>query len=87
MPFEAYHTARNRQLGHPVDELSSLVPMRGSQFPAAPVILIGLGTVILLDNLGILELRRVLRFWPVLLIGAGVYMLYDRFYGTKGPQP
>ena len=51
------------------------------------MILIGLGTVILLDNLGILELRRVLRFWPVLLIGAGVYMLYDRFYGTKGPQP
>jgi hypothetical protein len=87
MPFEAYHTARKRQLGHPVDELSSLVPMRGSQFPAAPVILIGLGTVILLDNLGIFELRRALRFWPVLLIGAGLYMLYDRFYGSKGPQP
>src|SRR5580704_2064509 len=27
MPFEAYHTARNRQSGRPVDELSSLVPM------------------------------------------------------------
>ena len=57
MPFEAYHTARQRQLGQPVDELSSLVPMRGARFPAIPVILIGLGTVLLLDNLGVLELR------------------------------
>ncbi len=87
MPFEAYHTARSRQLGHPVDELSSLVPMGGSQFPAAPVILIALGTVLLLDNLGIFEVRRMLRFWPVLLIGAGVYMLYNRFSGSKGPRP
>jgi len=86
MPFEAYHTARSRQLGHPVDEISSLVPMGGSQFPAAPVILIALGTVLLLDNLGIFEVRRVLRFWPVLLIGAGVYMLYNRFSGSKGPR-
>jgi hypothetical protein len=86
MPFEAYHTARSRQLGHPVDELSSLVPMGGSQFPAAPVILIALGSVLLLDNLGIFEVRRMLRFWPVLLIGAGVYMLYNRFSGSKGPR-
>jgi hypothetical protein len=87
MPFEAFHTARNRQLGQPVDELSSLVPMGGSQFPAAPVLLIGLGTVLLLDNLGIFELRRMLRFWPVLLIGAGLYMLYNRVSGPKGPRP
>lgn len=78
MPFEAYHTARNRQLGHPVDELSSLVPMKGSRFPAIPVILIGLGIVLLVNNLGYFELRRALRYWPVLLIGAGVYMLYVR---------
>ena len=83
MPFEAFHTARNRQLGLPVDELSSLVPSGGSQFPAAPVILIGLGTVMLLDNLGLLDVRRMLRFWPALLIGAGVYMLYNRYTATK----
>lgn len=78
MPFEAYHTARHRQMGQPVDELSSLVPMRGARFPAIPVILIVLGTVLLLDNLGVVELRRVLRYWPMLLIAAGVYMLYNR---------
>ena len=34
MAFEAYHTARKRQLGQPVDEFSSLVPMGESQFPS-----------------------------------------------------
>lgn len=85
MPFEAYHTARNRQMGQPVDELSSLVPTRGSAFPAIPVILIVLGTVLLLDNLRILEIRRVLRYWPILLVGAGVYMLFNRFSGPRAP--
>jgi hypothetical protein len=79
MPFEAYHTARNRQMGQPVDEFSGLFPRRGANFPAVPVILIGLGTLLLLNNLGLFELRRVLRFWPLLLIGAGVYMLFNRF--------
>lgn len=87
MPFEAYHTARIRQAGKPVDELSSLVPTRGSQFPAVPTMLIGLGTFLLLHNLGVFELRRVLRFWPALLIVAGVYMLYNRYTmpGSSGP--
>lgn len=89
MPFEAYHTARQRQLGQPVDELSSLVPVRGGHFPAIPVILIGLGTVLLLDNLGLLELRRAIRYWPMLLIVAGMYMLYNRFSlsHSAGPHP
>jgi hypothetical protein len=86
MPFEAYHTARSRQMGHPVDDFSSLAPIGSSQFPAAAVLLIGMGTVLLLDNLGIFELRRMLRYWPVLLIGAGLYMLYSRFSGSKGPR-
>jgi hypothetical protein len=87
MPFEAYHTARSRQLGHAVDEFSSLAPMGSSQFPVAAVLLIGMGTVLLLDNLGVFELRRMLRYWPLLLIGAGLYMLYNRFSGSKGQRP
>ncbi len=83
MPFEAYHTARSRQMGHPVDDFSSLAPIGSSQFPAAAVLLIGMGTVLLLDNLGIFELRRMLRYWPVLLIGAGLYMLYNRMSAFK----
>jgi hypothetical protein len=83
MAFEAYHTAKKRRLGQPVDEFSSLFPMRGSsKFPAAPVLLIALGVLFLLNNLNIVELRRMLRYWPVLLIALGVYMLYIRVTGA-----
>lgn len=79
MPFEAYHTARKRQLGQPVDEFSSLVPGHGSsRFPVAPVILIALGVIFLLDNLDLLDFSRILRYWPVALIAVGAYMLYLR---------
>jgi Domain of unknown function (DUF5668) len=85
MCFEAFHTAQRRQQGLSVDEFSSLIPMRGSsRFPAAPVILIALGVIFLLDNLNILDLRHLLRYWPVLLIGLGAYMLFLRMGGAAG---
>jgi hypothetical protein len=85
MPFEAYHTARKRQLGMPVDEFSSIVPTRtGSRFPVAPVILIALGVIFLLSNLDLLDFSRVLRYWPIALIALGAYMLYARM---AGPAP
>jgi len=83
MAFEAYHTASKRRLGQKVEEFSSLIPMGGHRFPAAPVILIALGFVFLLNNLGIFELRQALKYWPVLLIALGVYMLYLRVNGQK----
>jgi len=80
MPFEAFHTARHRRTGQPVDAVSSLiqVPGRRTKFPAGPIILIGLGILLLLDNLGLFELRRAMRYWPALLIAAGVYLLFLR---------
>ena len=86
MAFEAYHTAKRRQQGQAVDEFSSLIPMRGgaSKFPVAPVVLIALGVIFLLNNLDILDLRRMLRYWPVLLIALGVYMLYLRMAPAAG---
>jgi hypothetical protein len=83
MAFEAFHTAKRRRLGQPVDEFSSVLPVQGGpNVPAAPVILIALGIIFLLSNLGFLEIRRVLRYWPVLLIALGVYMLYVRMAYT-----
>lgn len=83
MAFEAYHTARKRMLGEPVDEFSSLIELKGGEgkLPVLPVALIGLGTLFLLNNLDLLRLRAVLKFWPVLLIGAGCWMLYSRVRG------
>jgi hypothetical protein len=83
MAFEAYHTASKRRMGLKVDQFSSVMPLRQPGFPGTPVILIALGVIFLLNNLGILHLREVLRYWPVLLIALGVYMLYVRFAAKK----
>ena len=81
MAFEAYHTARKRRMGEPVDEYSSLVNLRGrnEQMPVFAVALIIFGILLLLHTLDLLDFERVARFWPVLLIAAGVYLLYGRF--------
>jgi hypothetical protein len=85
MAFEAYHTARKRRMGEQVDEFSSIVPARGgSQFPVIPILLIAFGAIILLDNLGLFEIRTILRYWPVMLIALGVYLLVGRFSGKPG---
>ncbi|MEO7146184.1 MAG: B-box zinc finger protein [Bryobacteraceae bacterium] len=84
MPFEAYHTAKRRQQGLPVDEFSSIVPLKGGsgRIPVAPLVLIGLGVIFLLNNLDILRVRQILKYWPLFLIALGVYMLYERFGGA-----
>lgn len=87
MPFEAYHTARKRQLGQPVDELSGVLdlPDAFKRLPIGPVILIFMGVVFLLDNLGFMYIDQFVRFWPVLLIAAGVLMLFKRAQIWAGP--
>ena len=88
MPFEAYHTARKRAAGLPVDDISSLFPMRSrsSGFPVGPVALIALGVVFLLAQFDLISLRILLRFWPVALIAAGGWMLYERM-SAEGERP
>jgi hypothetical protein len=80
MAFEAYHTARKRQAGQQVDEFSSLVSLHGhgSHFPVAPAVLIAVGLLFLLNNMDIIRFSRLLPYWPLALIGLGVYMLYER---------
>lgn len=87
MPFEAYHTARKRQFGQPVDEFSSIFPVRihHAGFPAGPIVLIALGVLFLLNTLDLLHFHDVAKYWPLILIALGVYMLYCRLTGA-GPQ-
>jgi hypothetical protein len=83
MAFEAHRTAQKLQAGEAVDEYSSLVPMRGrgDQAPVAGVALVVLGTLLLLHTLDVLDFERVARYWPVLLIVLGVYLLWGVFAG------
>ncbi len=87
MPFEAYHTAKRRQLGQPVEEFSSLIAQNriASRTPIGPIFLIGIGVLFLLDTLHLVEFRDLARFWPVLLILIGAFMLYNRVANV--PQP
>jgi hypothetical protein len=86
MAFEAYHTAKRRQLGQPVEEFSSLFSMgKSHRFPVAPVLLIAIGVLFLLNNMDLLRFRDIARFWPVFLIAIGAYMLYVRLTGAPAP--
>lgn len=78
MAFEAYHTAKNRAEGRPVEEFSSVIPVRHDGPPVGPAVMIGLGLVFLLNNLGLLRFSQIFKFWPIALIALGVYMLMER---------
>lgn len=88
MAFEAFHTAKKRQAGVPVEEWSSLfAPNRYiSRAPIGPVLLIVLGLLFLLDTLHLIAFRELARFWPVLLIVAGIVMLYNRIAGARSTR-
>ena len=86
MCFEAYHTAKKRRDGEMVDEFSGLVRRDSaapSRFPLAPALLIVFGILFLLDNLDLLKIGRLLRYWPAALIVLGIYLLYERITETK----
>jgi TM2 domain-containing membrane protein YozV len=88
MPFEAYHTARKRQLGEPVDEFSSVFPLRShpTGFPMGPVVLIVLGGIFLLNTMGFFRFEQIVRWWPVGLIVLGAYMLYCRLAASNADR-
>ena len=80
MPFEAYHTARRRRQGLQPEEWSSILP-RGRQTgraPVGPILLIAVGVLYLLQTMQLIDFHQISRYWPVLLILAGAYMLYTR---------
>ena len=85
MVFEAYHTARKRRMGEPVDEYSSILNLRGGkeQMLLAGIALVVLGTLMLLQTLNLFDFDYVVRYWPVLLIAAGAYLLYGRFAASS----
>jgi TM2 domain-containing membrane protein YozV len=89
MAFEAYHTAQKRRLGIPVEEWSSLLgsSRSTSRVPIGPILLIAIGFLFLLDTLHVIEFRQIGRFWPVILILVGAFMLYNRLSGTRVPPP
>jgi hypothetical protein len=55
--------------------------------PIGAIILIALGVIFLLDNLGVLSFRWTAEFWPVILIVIGVWLAFRRYSGTQPGGP
>ncbi|PWU02903.1 MAG: hypothetical protein C5B51_19990 [Terriglobia bacterium] len=84
MAFEAHHTALKRRNGEPVDEYSSILNFRGgNNAPVAGGVLVVLGVMLLLNTLNLVNFAYLARYWPVLLIAAGAYLLYARMGGER----
>jgi hypothetical protein len=79
MPIEAYRTAKAKMLGQaPRDVFVD----RPTKYPIGPVVLIVIGAVILLSNLGLINLDRIADFWPVALIAVGFWLLWRRMQAS-----
>ncbi len=50
-----------------------------SNAPIGAIVLIGLGVLFLLDNLGLMRFHWVTNFWPVILIVVGVWLFQKRW--------
>lgn len=56
---------------------------RSGAVPTGALILIGIGVLFLLANLGVLSFRWTADFWPVILIVIGVWLVLRRLSGTQ----
>jgi TM2 domain-containing membrane protein YozV len=86
MVIDSYQTAKAKQLGQQTPEWFGLGDMKMNA-PIGAALLIGLGVLFLLDNLGIPVFRNIGRYWPVLLIVIGVILLQRRLGGGHAPTP
>jgi hypothetical protein len=85
---DSYQTARRKQLGQPAQEwfgFGEASPKIG--VPVGAGLLILVGGLLLLDNLGFHVFRQVEKFWPVILIVIGVLLLQRRVAGAKPTPP
>jgi len=90
MPFEAYYTAKKRKLAReginlitPFDQLNEQMGQFGGMELWGGIGLVLAGTLFLLDNFDIVSLERIGRFWPALLILAGVAFISRFLKGSK----
>jgi len=81
MPFEAYQTAKARLEG---TKPEGVINFTGGRQQTAPLILIGMGVLFLMNEFDLIDFDRVARFWPVGLIALGIWMLVKRSGAANG---
>ena len=90
MVIDAYKTAKLRASGQAPEPGNWAFPGAGSgsAAPIGPIILIVLGVVFLGRTMDIFDFyyfRYLWRFWPLILIAIGAWMLWRRTAGTQPP--
>lgn len=75
MPFEAYQTAKAKATPGATAQSEAARRQRAT---VGPILLIVIGTLALLNELNIIDIDRILDFWPVGLIALGVWLLVKR---------
>jgi hypothetical protein len=86
MVIDSFQTAKAKSMGKPVPEWFGLTDVKVNA-PVGAALLIGLGILFLLDNLGVPVFNQISKFWPVLLIVAGFLLLQRRLGGPKPQAP
>jgi hypothetical protein len=84
MVIDSFQTAKAKSMGKPVPEWFGLGEVKVNA-PVGAALLIVLGVLFLLDNLGVPVFNQISKFWPILLIVAGVLLLQHRL-GKPKPQ-
>jgi Domain of unknown function (DUF5668)/B-box zinc finger len=80
MPVDAYRTAKAKLAGQPLsDPLESFSKGR----PVGPILIIGIGILLLLHNFDWFPFWRIQQFWPVILIVIGLVMFRNRLGGRS----
>jgi hypothetical protein len=87
MVIDAFQTAKAKSMGKPVPEWFGLSEIKVNA-PIGAGLLIVLGALFLMDNLGVPVFNQISKFWPILLIVAGFLLLQRRLGGhTDAPPP
>lgn len=87
MVIDSYQTAKRKCAGLPAEEWLGLGDFKMNA-PIGAALLIGLGALFLLDNMGVHVFEHVSKFWPVLLIVIGLVLLQRRVgRGQTPPTP
>jgi hypothetical protein len=85
--IDAYRSAEVIAKGEASETLAKGAESSGLNLLLWGGLLIAMGVLFLLDNLGAIRLRDAIDFWPILLILLGAYLVVSQFRSGKGGEP